>query len=195
MLRRAATILLLAVLVAGCSGSSASPKLKSGDLAKLVLQPSDLSKVFDRFDEGRQIRADFHPGPRAKPDRFGRQDGWKARYKRAGGATTPGPLVIESRADVFGDSGGAKKDLDAYAEEFSGTGGARPVDAPKLGDGSRAFEIGQGTATSGVTYYLIAWRDGRFTASLNVSGFTGRVTFADALALARKQEAHLAAAR
>jgi hypothetical protein len=191
VLRRAATVLLVAALVAGCDNGSSEPKLKGTELAKLVLEPADVPKVFNRFDEGRQVRADLHPGPRGKADRFGRQDGWKARYKRAGTASTEGPLVIESRVDEFPDTGGAKQDLKAYAEEFGRTEGAKVLDAPKLGDEARAAEVRQGTATSGVTYYLIAWRAGRFTASVNVSGFTGKLTFADGLALARKQAARL----
>src|SRR3954462_57093 len=114
-----AAVAAILIALSGC-GSSEGSRLSEGDLAKLVLQTGDLPG-FDQFDEGRQVASDAHPGPRFDPTRFGRQDGWKARYHRGGGPQTRGPLVVESRVDVFGDSGGAERDLDAYGKEFETT--------------------------------------------------------------------------
>src|SRR4051812_43784178 len=130
-------VLLCALLAAGCGG----PKLvKDDQLPRLVLQPADLPRAFTRFDEGRQVRLDRVPGPRADPARFGREDGWKARFNRAGTAATRGPLVVESRVDLFGDAGGAKQDLAAYAGQFRRTAsGARPVAVRGLGSEATAL--------------------------------------------------------
>src|SRR4051794_39242643 len=107
---RLALPLVTVVLLAACGGGGddvVTPK----QLPKLVLQPPDLPGAFTAFDVGRQVRLDQVAGPRADPSRFGREGGWKARYNRPGSPTTRGPLVVESRADVFKDAAGAAKDL------------------------------------------------------------------------------------
>jgi hypothetical protein len=186
--RLTVVLCLAAALAAGC-GHSAAPRFEDSELSNLVLLPSDLPKAFQQFDEGRQVRADAHPGPRASATRFGRQDGWKARYHRRGDATTKGPLVIESRADVFRDGGGARKDLDAYAQEADAADAVQSIDVPSLGDEARGSMLLQGNARTGLRYYTVAWRDGRITASVSASGFAAGLRLADVVALARKQEA------
>ena len=64
---------------------------------------------------------------------------------------------------------------------------------PDLGDDARAWESLQGAA-GGVRYYLIAWREDNATASVLASGFEGKITFDDALELARKQAARVSRA-
>ena len=49
------------------------------------------------------------------------------------------------------------------------------------------------TGAKPVRFFTIAWRDRNATASVTVEGFGGRVTLAEAVALARKQEARIAA--
>lgn len=183
-------LVAVALLLAGCSlgddGGGAS--IERGQLEALVLQPEDLPRAFVVFDEGRQAIADRPTGGRSDPTRFGRIDGWKSRYRRAGSQQTKGPLVIVSFADVFESSDGAEDELDAIDEE-----GFEAREAPDVGDDARAWESLQGGA-NGVRYYLIAWREENATASLLASGFEGRITFADVLALARKQAARLSRA-
>ena len=158
----------------------------------LVLQPADLGAPFVRFDEGRQVSADAPPGERADPERFGRGGGWKARYKRSGSAQTRGPLVVESRADVFDDVEGAKDDFAAMGLD---AGRAQTkVRAPKIGDESVATAIFQRGSPS-VAFFTIGWRYENVTASISVNGFATRTTITDAVALARKQQRRIAARR
>ena len=181
------------IAVSGCGSGDEGP-LSEGELAKLVLQPGDLPG-FDQFDEGRQVFADAHPGPRSDATRFGRQDGWKARYRRRGGRETRGPLTVESRVDVFADVDGAKRDLDAYGEEFRGTAAplrGRVLEVDSIGDEGWALTVVPGSPASARTY-TVAWRDGRITASVTTVGL-GRLRLSDALALARKQEDRIAGA-
>jgi hypothetical protein len=184
---RLALAAALVLALAAC-GSSASTIAKA-ELPKLVLQPTDLPGAFSRFDEGAQVQVDAIAGPRRDTARFGREGGWKARYHRAGTGTTRGALVIESRVDVFGDAGGAGKDLAAYRAQLAGLGG-RPLAAPELGDAAVASTQLQ---AGGIRFYTIAWRDRNATASVTVDGFDGQVTLADALALARRQDRRLRA--
>lgn len=159
-----------------------------GELRALVLQPRDLPRVFIQFDRGRQIMADRPSGARSDPARFGRLDGWKARYRRRGSAETRGPLVIESRADLFESSEGATEELEAIDE-----GGFRPLDDPRLGDDARAWSSFPGGAGA-VRYFLVAWREDNVTALLLASGFEGKITLRDVLELARKQQGRMALA-
>jgi hypothetical protein len=189
--RRRLIVLTLAAVavVAGCGGSHARlvPKAK---LADLVLQPGDLPAAFAQFDGGRQVQLDNPTGPRRDPARFGREDGWKARYHRGGTKTTRGPLVVSSRADLFAEPSGAADDLDAYRDELAAVPGARALADPKLGDGAVASTSLQ---AGGVRAFTVAWRDRNVSASVAVDGFDGRVTLADALQLARRQERRISA--
>jgi hypothetical protein len=180
---RAALILLVLSLTA-CVFGGDDAGITTGELERLVLQPEDLTGEFLRFDEGRQTRSETPLGRRSDPARFGRRDGWKARYRESRGA-----LVIESKADLFESSGGAEDDLDAaradLAEDESGW---QPIDEPGLGDESFAATLVQPGAGTRVRYYQVVWREANVTASLNVNGFEGRLPLADVLELARKQE-------
>ena len=187
--------LLLVVAAAGCSFGGDDGPIRASELSQLVLQPEDLPKAFLRFDEGRQVGVDSPGGRRADPERYGRIDGWKARYRRAGSQETPGPLVIESRADVFDSSGGAKDDLDAARADLRESElGWQPIDEPGLGDESFAVTLVQSVTGGDVRYYQVLWRDGNATASLNVNGFDPGLALGDTLELARKQERRMSEA-
>jgi hypothetical protein len=184
---RGLPLLLLVLLLAACGGSSKSNSL--------VLTSSDVGKGFTQFDKGKQVQQDYSP-PRDKPKRFGRKDGWKARFSRPGNPKTEGPLVIAALADEFSSADGAHKDFELYRQAlalFASTNG-RTLSAPGLGDESTAVTYRQGLPPNAVRYYVIAWRDGSVTGSVNVNGFEGRLTWEQALDLARKQEKRISAA-
>jgi hypothetical protein len=179
-------------LTAGCMGDDKGV-IEEAALPGLVLQPDDLGEQFVRFAEGRITGADFQPGPRAEPARFGRVDGWKARYRLAGARGGIGPLVVVSMVDLFADGGGAEEDLDAYREEFELARGvvvgvARTLDVPAVGEENFGTSLEQ----AGVFYYTIAWRFENVTASVLVQGF--ELSVEDAIALARKQQQRVVAA-
>jgi hypothetical protein len=91
--------------VSGCDGNDRS--VDPERVERLVLLASDLTPQFALFDDGPVQRRDTPPGPREDPNRFDREVGWKARFRRPGASRTPGPLVVESRADVFAGTDGA----------------------------------------------------------------------------------------
>lgn len=162
-----------------------------------MLQAADLPDEFTLFDEGRIGRADVAPGPREDRSRFGRQSGWKARFRRAGTARTEGPLVIESRVDVFESSDGAEQDFDAYEVEVADllreASGAERVTDPDLGDEALAVATLQQAVTT-VRFYNVIWRENNVTASVIVEGFEGNISLQDALELARKQQKRIESA-
>ena len=195
-MRRGRALAGLVVVVAGCAGGDGDEQAVPATKMRLVvLQPADLSKAFVRFDEGPVRLADTPPGPRGDPERFGREGGWKARYRRPGSAATKGPLVVESRIDLFDGEDGAESEFDAYREELEAeAGGAgRWLDVPRIGDDALAATSGSGMANS-VRVFRLVWRDGNATASIAANGFEGRLRLADVLELVRKQQRRIAAA-
>lgn len=187
-------VTLAALAAAGCAGdSSSSGTVPQSALPKVVLQLADLPEAFDRFDEGAQGALETTSAFRADPVRFGRVGGWKARYRRPGTADTAGPLVIESRADVFAGEDGAGKDLAAYRKELE--------EAVEPTEGRLLESLQLGDEAAGVTFredrvrfFRVAWRHENATALLFVNGFHGKLELADILELARKQQRRLAAA-
>jgi hypothetical protein len=192
--RRAVLVLVLGL--AGCSfGGGDNATIELDELPRIVLQPDDVPAVFNRFDEGRQVLADNPGGSRSDRNRFGRRDGWKARYHRPGTAQTAGPIVIESRVDLFESSSGAEDDLEAARSDLTdGEIEWQPIDEPGLGDESFAATLVEGGDGSGVRYYQVYWRDDNVTAFLNVNGFEEQLPLGDVLELARKQEERISTA-
>lgn len=161
---------------------------EASQLERMVLQPADLPlpPSWVRFDQGRQGSADQPAGDRADPTRFGRIEGWKARYRReAATPTTAGPLVVESRVDVFESDDGAEDELAAHRAELVGQW--RPLDNPELGEEALAATLTQGN----VLFYVVGWRFESATASINANGF--ELSLDDALALARTQQRRIEA--
>jgi hypothetical protein len=194
--KRRGALAALAAVVAGCAGGDGDEQaVPATKMRVVVLQPADLSKAFVRFDEGPVRLADTPPGPRGDPQRFGREGGWKARYRRPGSPATEGPLVVESRIDLFDGEEGAKSEFDAYREELeSEAGGAgRLLDVPRIGDDALAATSGSGIPNS-VRVFRLVWRDANATASIAANGFEGRLRLADVVELGRKQQRRIAAA-
>lgn len=184
MLRILVAAVALVLVASGCMGGDGDGGYESGDLERMVLLTEDLEgSNWTRFDWGKQVRADQPSGQRSDPARFGRVDGWKARYRRPGSRQTVGPLVVESRADVFDDSDGATSDFDAYGSELQDAGTSLE-ELTDLGDRGFLATLVQGD----VRFYLVQWRDDNAVAAINVNGFDGKLTKEHALALARKQQ-------
>jgi len=181
-----AVLALLGLVVAGCGSSE--PKIPTSKLSKLVLQRSDLPKSFAAFSFGNQVSSD-QPVGQSDPGRFGRQGGWIGRYHRGGSPNTKGPLVVSSRVDLFKDAGGAKEELVLERHDLV-RNGAKEVDVGGLGDQAVAVTTTQAGAIT-VRNFAIAWRERNAVAKLELSGFNGKFTRADALALARIQDDRL----
>jgi hypothetical protein len=191
---RIAVLVCLSLLVA-CGGGDREA-VERHELEHVVLQPADVPTVFERFDEGRLLRTDQPgAGERADPARFGRQEGWKARYKRSGTQATRGPLVIESRVDLFEDEGGAEQELAARREELvSRETAAESLEDPALGDEAVTVTFLQPGAMRDVRFYMVVWREANVTAGVLVNGYEGKLTLDQTLDLARKQQLRIARA-
>jgi len=182
---RGACLLLAAVLLSGC-GSHSKGGIPASAAKRLVLQPRDLPAGYTSIGGGAQNP--FTAGS-ADPKRFGREGGWYADYRRAPGATA-GALIVQSAVDVFGDSGGAGKELDAQRSRF---GAANGVSLPQLGDESFAARVAAAGAT-GAVVYTVVWRQRNVASSLVVTGLKGKLARPNVTALARRAAARVGAA-
>ena len=184
-----ALLALAAVLLAGCDTQATIAKDK---LSALVLSQKDMPSGFSEFYNGPQVRLDNQGTVRSDASRNGREGGWIARLRRTDPGQTQGPLVIESRADLFKDSGGASSDLAVYRVLFSKTSGAelKNVVVSGLGDEAAGITFTQPGGRT-LRYYRIAWRYRNATASVLVEGFDGELSLNDAETVARKQQARM----
>lgn len=197
MLRGFLLAIAVALLAAGCmgddgeSGNGGSVSAAEGE--SLVLQQEDVGSEFTQFDSGVQRRADFSP-PRDDPNRFEREGGWKSRFSRTGTRETEGALVIASLADLFGSTDDAGEDFELYKTAFDQfiAAGGRKQSVSGLGDEAYAVTFEQGLAPNVIHHHAIAWRHGAVTASVTANGF--RLTWPQALALARAQEDRISSA-
>lgn len=191
-MRRLLPLTLVVCLgLAACGGGG--PTIPKDSLSKLVLRRQDVGRSFAPFSSGAQTPIDNQGTLRADASRYGREGGWIVRFHRAGSTSTSGPLVVESRADLFGGSGGAKKDLDLYRQMFASSPGSahRSLSPQSLGDEATGDTFLQ-PGPKPVRFYRIAWRFANATAAVTLEGFDGKLTQADALRLARKQQRRLA---
>jgi hypothetical protein len=182
-------------VLGGCVVGNDEKQIDRAALPTIVLQRGDLADIWVPFNSGRQVRADAPAGPRSDPLRFGRLDGWIARFRRAGSQKTAGPLVIESRADLFDSADGAADELSAARSELGRAIGARepaePLADPAIGDEALAATILErrgGAGIADVRFYLVSWRHDNVVASIFVNGFDRKLTLSQALDLARLQE-------
>jgi hypothetical protein len=198
---RASALFLLALVLGGCVVGDEESSIGRDALPRLVLAAGDLPGHWRLFNSGRQVSADAPPGARSNPQRFGRSDGWIARYRRPGSTETPGPLVIESRADLFASADGAHDELSAARSELGTAVGPRaaaePLADPDLGEEAFAATILDprgGAGAADVRFYLVVWRQANVVASIFVNGFEEKLTLQQALDLARAQERRIARA-
>ena len=189
----AAVVLLLFIPLGACERGG--ERIAQSELRSLVLQPSDLGPGYVQFDFGPQAFTDYRPGPRFEPARFGREGGWRARYRRSDRSATTGPLVIESRVDLFLEEEGAQRDLDAYVEEFDRSlraAGAERISVPRIGDAAVAMTLLQSQGSTSIRFYRIAWREQNVTAFIELSGFERSLPVTNAIRLAQQQQRRIA---
>lgn len=193
-MRRPLVVLLAlvpALVLAACGGGGGIQKERLSDL---VLRRRDVGSRFVAFYSGRQTQLDTQGTPRANGSRFGREGGWIVRFRRGGASSANGPLVVESRADLFSGSSGAGKDLDLYRRQLASAPAphVRPLALPKIGDAAVGVTFVQ-PGGKPLRFYAIAWRYRNATASVTVEGFDGHLRPGDAIRLARRQQARIAA--
>ena len=176
--------LVIVLFGAACDSGST---IATGKLSQLVLTEQDMPG-FTSFSNGQQVRLDNQGTVRADASRYGREGGWIDRLRLADSTRTTGPLVVESRADLFKTSDGAKSDLAAYRVLFSRLSGEhKEIAVSGLGQDAVGVTFTQPGGRT-LRFFRIAWRFQNATASITVEGFDGEVSQEDALALARKQE-------
>ena len=186
--RAAAAAALVLVAPAACGGGD-DGRVEADELPRVVLQPADLPQRYEQFDDGKVIQTE---GPRGK-------GGWRARYRipRATAATR-GPVVIESRVDLYDSGSAAREGLRPYRDEFaqaarSAADAAQP-EVGGLADSAVALALRTPGTPTDVRVFAVAWHEANVAAVVRVNGFEGKLSLDDAVALARKQRARIARA-
>jgi hypothetical protein len=186
----AATGLVACALVLAACGAQGAKPLSDDQLQTLVLQADDLPPLLERFSFEQELRSEQNPVLAGDPNRFDRQNGWVARYRRRGNPRAHGPLTVASTIEMFARSAGASQYLDAIEKsdkEVASANGLQEITVPAIGAKSHALASARSPRGS-IRYVIVTWRDGRFVASVSASGYAELMSVADVVALARSQE-------
>jgi hypothetical protein len=178
-------MLLVVSLVAGC-GSHSSGEVPASKARQLVLRGSDLGGGYVSIGSG--SRNPFTAG-QTDPQRFGREGGWFADYRRPPPGTR-GALIVQSEVDVFDDAKGASDELAADRERL---GPVNATSISRIGDESFAARV-QGSGSPPPLVYTVVWRQRNVASTLVVTGLKGKLEPKEPVALARRAAARVAAA-
>jgi hypothetical protein len=188
----AAVVAALAAAAAPAAGAGTQPAPAGPDTRTMVLRLSDLPQGFGRAEGVYVTNSDLDKLSGNKDyEKLGRLGGYRATYRRFGIA---GILGVDAFASIYRSSTGAH---DSYAQSLAGAlqdGGPTfrwlPL-KPRLGSETRVYLVTEKQSGMRVDYYTIAWRHGRVFAEVIGGGVSGRITLAQVVALARKQEARI----
>lgn len=173
---RAATFLLLSVVLAACSSG---PELRFEDASALVLQPEDVPSPLVSFAEGPSGGSRRVGDAPASGSR-----GWIARYRNPDPAAESGALVIESRAEVLPDADAAENVLSELRQDYQG----KELPSPALGESAWAVSFTQPSLGSDLTYTATGWREENVVASLVVQAREGKLSPEEVFELAQIQD-------
>ncbi len=196
--------LVAVLLAAGAIPAAAvtSAAAAAPDPSRMVLQRQDLPQGF--AITGRRDRPNAavaaETGVRVATLRgWGRVGGHEATYDREVDPQAPprGPASVIAVVSTYRSAAGLRKAFTASAARIDRDREARhdpmPVRA-RLGDTARMWETRFTQDGVPVVLYTIVWRSRGALGYLSVAGVRGRLKPADALALARRQQARIVSA-
>lgn len=191
----AALLAACAVLAAAATPAGAAPP----DPSQMVLQRQDLPAGFaatSRRDRPNAAVA-AETGVRLATLRgWGRVGGHEATYDREVDPQAPprGPASVIAAVSAYRSATGLRKAFAASAARIDRDREARHDPRPigsRLGDAARMWETRFTQDGVPVVLYTIVWRSRGALGYLSVAGVGGRLKPADALALARRQQARI----
>lgn len=203
MTRAVASVLAVLVVtgVVGVAGTAAAAG--PGDPARMVVRLSDLPPGFaltSRRPRPNATVAKETGVGLATLRRWGRVTGLEVTLDRPVDANEPpsGPASVTSTVSTYRSVAGLRHAYAASVRRVVGDPGpprvARPIGG-RLGDAAHLWESRFTQDGLRVVLYTVLWRSPGVLAQLTVAGIAGRLTAAEALALARTQAAHIRAAR
>ncbi|MDP8956118.1 MAG: hypothetical protein M3N24_04060 [Actinomycetota bacterium] len=182
----AIALLLICAVASACTGSTL---ISSERASSLVLQPGDVPPGLARFDFGPE-------NPQGRPFAGNREAGLRAasvaRYRQVDPSDTEGPVVVESRAEVFAGKDEASAQLERKISAAAPRG--RPVSVPKIGDQTVARTFTQRATPVDARFFVIVWQHVNAVGLITVQGFDGNVQLRDAVSLALAQQRRMARA-
>lgn len=200
MTRLAAVALALLTLGGVAQAASASPD--PGDPSRMVLQLGDLPPGFtvaSRRSRPNATVARETGVPLATLVGWGRIGGFQAEYGRSVDPGSPprGPATVSAAVSTYRTAKGLATAYRASAARIAAARTPRYVSRPlpaRLGDAAQLWETRFAQDGIGVVLYTVVWRTAGTLSNIAVAGVAGRLTVADVLAIARKQDARVRAA-
>lgn len=190
-MKRALLLVALLALLFVSAAFAVNPK-------GLVIQKSDLSAKFQLVSTARLSNATVVKkggATAAELAKWGRVDGYQVVYslnpKKTTAADLRGVMAINSSASVYRTSSGAHA---AFLKVNAGLRAALPKGARAvsvlLGNETKAYSYI--TRANGFTHtsFAFSWRSGHFTEGMLCVGLKGGISKSQALAVAKKQQAH-----
>jgi hypothetical protein len=183
----------VALAAAAVPAATAGVQPAGPDTRTMVLQLADLPGGFGR-DEGVYVTnaqldklSDLNKDYR----KLGRLGGYRVTYRRIG---ITGVLGVDAFASLYRSSSGAHDSLTQSLAGAAQDGGPTfrwIALKPPLGSEMRVYLVTERQSGMRVDFYTVAWRHGRVFAEVIGGGVSGRITLAEVVALAKKQDARI----
>lgn len=199
---RAARLVVVLLVVALAPLEAAAATAAVREPSRMVVQLADLPTGFTATTRRERPNATVAKETGVKLETlraWGRVDGFEAAYDRPVDPSAPprGAAMVSSAVSVYRGASGLRKAFAASVKRIGDAGKPRhvPKTLPgKVGDEARLWETRFSQDGIPIVLYTVVWRSDRALAHVAVAGVAGRLTAADALAIARKQDVRLRAA-
>ncbi len=196
------TAIALAVLTFGGATQAASAAPSQKDPSRLVVQLGDLPPGFAATSRRARPNATVAKEtgvPLATLIDWGRIDGFQAEYDRSVDPASPphGAATVSAAASTYRTAKGLARAYRASVERIARTRSPRYVSRAlpaRLGDAAQLWETRFVQDGITVVLFTVVWRTAGTLSNVAVAGVAGRLSAADALVIARKQDARVRAA-
>lgn len=200
MTRLAAIAIAVLTFAGATHAAGASPS--TNDPSRMVVQLRDLPPGFTAASRRTRPNATVAKEtgvPLATLVGWGRIDGFQAEYVRSVDPASPprGAATVSAAASTYRTAKGLAKAYRASVERIARTRTPRYVSRAlpaRLGDAARLWVTRFAQDGIAVVLYTVVWRGADTLSNVAVAGVAGRLTAADALAIAHKQDARVQAA-
>jgi hypothetical protein len=195
-------VVALVALTVGGAVQAADVEAGAKDPSRMVVQLSDLAAGFETATRRARPNATVAKEtgvPLTTLIGWGRIDGFQAEYDRSVDPASPphGAATVSAAASTYRTAKGLARAYRASVERIARTRSPRYVSRAlpaRLGDAAQLWETRFVQDGITVVLFTVVWRTAGTLSNVAVAGVAGRLSAADALVIARKQDARVRAA-